>query len=151
MARYMSGQHQHCLYSSSTVSHPFVPVFTVFPRVLSNRGRQQPRGRAYSAVWIQGHLHKSSCNYLLREEGREVGVWRQRERDGWGDVGEGSEERMCTGKQEGEPGKAAQKRGTVTRGMERTWWYLKGEKRFFIQRFISGPEVVLFNVKGSPI
>lgn len=82
-----------------------------FPRVLWNRGRQQPRGRAYSAVWIQAHLHKTTCNYLLREEGREVGGWHHRERDGWVDVGEGSEARMCTAKQEGEPGKAAQKRG----------------------------------------
>lgn len=51
-SRNASGQHQHCFYTSSLPSPACFPPphFFFCPRVLLNRGRQQPRGRAYSAV-----------------------------------------------------------------------------------------------------
>lgn len=56
---------------------------------------------------------------------------------------------MCTGKQKGGLGKAAQKRG-VQWGGENVVISERRKKRLFIQRSIHGPEVVLFNVKGPP-
>lgn len=146
----MSGQHHLCLYSSSTATHPFVSVFTVFPRVLSNRSRQQPRGRAYSAVWIQAHLHKTSCNYLLREKGREVGgvtperAWWMR-RCGREVRGEDVYREAGGWAEEGHT-----KEGGTVAGGENMVISERRKERFFIQRFISGPEVVLSNAKGLP-